>query len=114
MHKTVKFFKSRIQLFLECNDVQGLFLLDEPLFAEQRDSGVRLFADSLERGFRRLLIDMPFFLTHLLVVDTREVGGEEVVPGIEEGVAGIQRGEGLISREAVVADSCVEDIAVFL
>jgi hypothetical protein len=30
MNKTVKIFKSRIQSFLEYNDVQGFLLFDEP------------------------------------------------------------------------------------
>jgi hypothetical protein len=55
MNKAVKFFKSRVQLFLEHDNVQGLFLFDEPLFERQGDLGIRLFENPLEGGFSFLL-----------------------------------------------------------
>jgi hypothetical protein len=73
-----------------------------------------LFEYPLERSFGLFFIDTPFFLPHLLFVDTHEVRVEEVVKGVEGRIDGIQDGEGQVSGEAVIADSFTDYIAVFL
>jgi hypothetical protein len=92
MNKMVKMFKSRIQLFLESDDVQGIFLFDEPLFEREGNLGVWKFEDPLERGFGFRFIDPAFFLPDLAFVNTLEVGVEKVVEGVENRVDGFQGG----------------------
>jgi hypothetical protein len=93
MHKTVKLCKSRVEFFLQSNDIRGVFLPVQPLFQRGWDLGVGQFEEPLEGSFWFVFVDPAFSLPGLAFTDTLEVGIEKV---IEDRVDGLQSGEGLV------------------
>jgi hypothetical protein len=112
MSQSVKMIKSRIEGFLESDNIQRILLFPQGPFEVLRN--IRPFHNALERSFQLLLVDPFFLLPHLELVDTLHIRVEKVHQGVKDGIDGGEGGEGGITLETGVPDGFADNIAVFL